>query len=325
MAKTVIFESEKLEKRQRLMRLLLPLAVLAAVILIAVIIAVIVGKNKGKTQTGGENTLYPYSWTEKKDGKLIIDLPNPKVADFVWTAVNSIPETADVTKDAKPPKGTTRYTVEPRQAGRTLLEMQLTGISEKSAQLYQLAFMVDVVEEAGALKAVLYSAQSRELPGVKAGGETEGWPYRIAASDTWEITVYMKDRMREIEQHPDWIEVDPPEGVTAPDTTAWTPGDPIYEMNVWDCTSSDEAAVRVDGMRAEDGLVTVWLDILSPEGSRSADISLNSKTGGAELVFTVKIAEDGTWTIESDKLNVFEPVIETFPEGEGEQMITVAP
>ncbi len=324
MAKEVIFESEKLEKKQKLMRLLLPLAVLAVIIVIAVIIAVIVGKNKPKTYTGGENTLYPYTWTEKKDGTLTVQLPNPKVADCVWTIENSEQEVADISKDAKPPKGQTAYIVTPKAAGRTQLEIKLSSIMENGhgAQLYALAFIMDVAETDGKLKTTMYSASGRELPGVIMGGETEGWPYQITASGSREIMVYLKDRMREIEQHPDRVEIDPPEGVTAPAGTEWTPDDPIYEMNLWDCTSSDEAAVRVNGVIARDGLVTVWLEVLGHAETSSAEIVLRSKTGGAELAFTVKIAEDGTWSIEADKLTVFEPVIETFPDSDEKATVT---
>ena len=323
MAKTVIFESEKLEKRQKLMRLLLPLAVLAVIIVIAVIIAVIAGKNKARTHTGGEDTLYPYSWTEKKDGTLAFALPDPKTEGYAWTLTNSVETVAEITKDAKPPRGKTQYTVKPLAAGRTEMGLKLTNGAADSYgdQLYMLSVILDVTEENGKLKTTLYSAGSSVLPGVTAGGEAEGWPYQIIASGSREITVYLKDKMREIEGGPDEMAAaSRPAGATAPELSTDASN---YVMNTWDCVSDDEAAVRVNGVRSEDGLVTLWLEVRGTEENRSADITLRSETGGAELVFSVKIAEDGTWTVESHKMNVFEPVIETFPDS-GEAVIVTA-
>ena len=323
MAKTVIFESEKLEKRQRLMRLLLPLAVLAGIILLAVIIAVIVGKNKARKQTGGEDTLYPYIWTEKKDGTLVFALPDPKASGYAWTATNSDETVASVTKDAKPPKGKTQYIVKPLAAGRTAMDLKLVNavVGSHGDQLYTLRVVLDVADEGGKLKTTLFSAGSSELPGVTAGGETEGWPYQITASGDREITVYLHDKMREIEGGPDEeIAASLPSGATVPELSTDASN---YVMNTWDCISSDEAAVRVNGIRGEDGLVTVWLEVRGTENSSSAEITLRSETGGAELVFTVKIVEDGSWTIGSHKLTVFEPVIETFPDS-GEKVTVTA-
>lgn len=320
MAKTVVFESEKLEKKQKLMRLLLPLAVLAAIILLAVIIAVIIGKNKGRTHTGGENTLYPYSWTEKKDGSLVFRLPDEKADGYVWTMTNSVEEVADVNAEEKPPKDKAGFIVTPKAAGRTQMTLKLTASGEKAhgGELYELGVILDVVSENGKLKATVFSAVGRELPGVKAGGEDEGWPYQITASGPTEITVYLKDKMKEIEGgQEEAIASSLPPGA---ETDEISTDASTYVMNAWDAVSSDNEAVRVNGLNGQDGLVTLWLDVRGREES-SAEITLRSETGGAELIFTVKIAEDGTWTIDSHKLNVFEPVIETFEDSD--EMVTV--
>ncbi len=324
MAKTVIFESEKLEKRQKLMRLLLPLAALAVIIVIAVIIAVIAGKNKARIHTGGEDTLYPYSWKENKDGTLTFTLPDPKTEGYAWTVTNSVETVAEITKDAKPPKGKTQYDVRPLTAGRTAAALKLVNAAENSygEQLYELQLILDVVSEGSKLKATLYSAGNREMPGVTAGGEAEGWPYQITASGLREITVYLKDKMKEIEGGPEEaIASSLPAGATADEMSTNASS---FVMNTWDAVSSDEEAVRVNGLRGQDGLVTLWLDVRGSEENSSAEISLRSETGGAELIFTVKIAGNGSWTIESHKLNVFEPVIETFEEG-GEMVTVTAP
>lgn len=322
MAKTVVFESEKLEKRQKLMRLLLPLAVLAAVILIGVIIAVIVSRNKGKTQTGGEDTLYPYSWAEKRDGSLVFRLPETKTEGYSWKMTNSEEAVADVSAEEKPPKGQTGYVVLPKAEGRTLMSLRLaeSGENARGGSLYELAVVLDVISDSGKLKATLFSAGSNELSGVIAGGEDEGWPYQIVASGPRELTVYLKDRMKEIEGGQDAdIATDLPAGVTVPEPSTNASS---FVMNSWDCTSSNNAVVRVIGVQGADGLVTVRLDV--PAQGESAQVVLRSEDGGAELTFTVKRTENGSIRIEDNKLTVFEPVLESFEEGGAEAVVTEA-
>ena len=323
MAKTVIFESEKLEKRQKLMRLLLPLAVLAVIIVIALIIAVIAGKNRAKIHTGGEDTLYPYSWKENRDGTLTFTLPDPKTEGYAWTVTNSVETVAEITKDAKPPKGKTQYDAKPLAAGRTAVTLMLVNSAENSYadRLYALQLVLDVVSEDGKLKTTLHSVGNREMPGVTAGGEAEGWPYQITASGPREITVYLNDKMKEIEGgQEEMIASSLPSGATVEEISTNASN---FVMNSWDAVSSDEETVRVNGLQSRDGLVTLWLNVRGEESS-STEITLRSETGGVELVFSVKIAEDGRWTVESHKLNVFEPVIETFEDG-GEMVTVTAP
>ena len=129
------------------------------------------------------------------------------------------------------------------------------------------------------------------------------WPYLIAASSAAGITVTLKDPMREFDRD-GGEEIGAssiPEGAGAPQIE--TPS-AVLVMNSWDCTSSDGEVVRVRSLSAEDGLVTAELDVRSPG---SAQISLRSDTGGAELVFTVTAAEDGTFTISGNALNRFKP------------------
>ncbi len=319
MAKEVIFESEKLERRQKRRRLLLPLFALAAIIVLAVIIALIVGKSRGRQYSGGEDTLYPYEWTEKRDGSLVFELPEPKTAGYVWQVTNSVETTANITEEAKPTKGMKRYLVTPLAAGRTLMELKLSNTAEGSYgdQLFILDVVLDVAGENGILKTTLHSAAGRELPGVVSGGDPEGWPYQINASGPLEITVYLKDRMKKIDGAPDEMPAASiPAGATYPEVTI---GEASYIMNAWDCTSSDDRVVRVDSMESLDGLVTVRLDLTGADGS--ASVVLLSQTGGAELSFTVTVAEDGKCTIGDDQLNVFEPQIVTPPDSD--EMVTI--
>ena len=312
MAKTVVFESEKLEKRQKLMHLLLPLAVLAAVILIAVIVAVIVGRNKGKTHTGGENTLYPYEWTENKDGSLVFRLQDGQADGYVWTAANSVEDVADVDTEVKPPKGKVGFIVTPKAEGRTRMALKLSagGEGSQSGVLCELGFILEVTSDEGKLKTAVLSADVTELPGVISGGEDEGWPYQIAAAGPRELMICLKDRMREIEGGPDEENASVlPSGVTVSEPTT---NESSFIMNNWECTSSDETTVRLIGVVADEGLVTVRLTV--PGEGESAQVVLRSEDGGAELSFTVKVEENGSFTVEEDKLTVFEPVIEIYDE-----------
>ena len=91
MAKNVVFESERYEKRQIFKRIGIPLAVVIGAILIAVVVALIVRGGRGKPVSGGEDTPYPYTWTANRNGSVTLVLDRAAAPGYIWSASTDIP------------------------------------------------------------------------------------------------------------------------------------------------------------------------------------------------------------------------------------------
>lgn len=312
----LVFESDKLEKRQKIKRFLIPAAVLLLVIAVIVVIAVLGGRNKPQILKGGEDTPYPYFWTENKDGSLTIRLPENGNGTYVWTPFSSVQSVASLRREEKGEEGYTVYTLTPEKVGRTLTEFVLKNgapDADPEDQIFSINLVLTVEQAEQDLKISVLNGSSRAYPGLITGGEAEGFPYTIKASTNGDLYIRMKDSTT------------PPEGWSG-ESDGWyiLPDNPVYEsadpsetyeeevppapfvwVNDWDCVTADSAVMQVISVNVDNGFVEASLRTGMEAGS--CEVRLFSTMGGAALSLMLNVAEDGSVTVSSHVLERFEP------------------
>ena len=325
----LVFESDKLEKRRKIRRIVIPIAVLLVIIAVIVVIALIQAKNKPQTFTGGEDTAYPYSWTENKDGSLTFFLPKSQAEGYDWQTDSSVPDVVKVASYDKAPENMNGYTVTPLSVGRTLFSFSLKNTSAEAPeedQVFALELILDVVKENEKLKASVFSGASRDLPGVITGGVTEGYPYQIALTADRKVLISLQDGSpaQEVE---DIDEVTAPlpsgyEDMTRPADTETNGMIVIEGNNLWECFSSAEEVARVNGVSTVGRQVSAELAFGLEAGS--SEVRLYCDRIGKALLFTLKVKADGSVSISSDRIESYDPVPdETLEDGAQQEMVTV--
>ena len=228
MAKKVVFESERYEKRQSIRRLLFPAAGILVLAAIAVVITLLL---RGRTAvlSGGGDTPYPYTWTVNKDGTATLELDRSAAPGYVWRQDGSAPAVS--VAPAAGQAGQDRFLLTPEGQGRFMLTFSLRNPEDESDRIYELTFLSEAEEQKGQLRAVPASVVGKAIQGtVRGGGETE-FPYTIQTDGDGDltITVLLPEEPEEPEDSTELREDEEPAGEEEEGPTS-----------DWQCSSGDE-------------------------------------------------------------------------------------
>ena len=286
MAKDLEFESDRYEKRQSIKRWLIPAAALLGVIAVAVAVALLLRVSRGESFAGGEDTLYPYRWTENKNGTVSLELDHAAAPGSRWTAPEDAPDLAVETSQGD---GSTAFTLTPRAQGRNLLTFVLRDA--EGERLYERYVLTDASYEGKTLALRLAGVEGRQFTGTIRGGEDTPFPYWIRSDGNGDLLITVMDaaRSEDGEEEVRGIPESIPEDETAEGIEpSGTPG------SDWRCESGDEAAAAVLGVISGEDGVTAYLRPGTAAGS--AWVRMYDDFTGASL--TLEVASDGRGGLE---------------------------
>lgn len=283
MAKDLEFESERYEKRQSIKRWAIPAAALLAVVAVAVVVALILRANRGKVFAGGEDTPYPYRWTENKNGSVSLEIDRSSSPGSLWTAPEEAPGLA---VEASQSGEKTVFTLTPREEGRTVLTLAL--LDETGDRLSEVYVLADAAYEGETLALRLGSVGEKQLTGTVRGGEDTPFPYSVRADGSGDLLVTVTPALRPEEEEARDAIAAIPEGEAAEGIEA--SGTPSSD---WRCESGDEAVAAVLGVIAAGDGITAYL---RPGAAGSARVRLYDDLTGASL--TLELASDGNGTLQ---------------------------
>ena len=163
--------------------------VLGAVVLIGLILFLSTRKREGLL-TGGEDTPYPYAWTEEKDGTVLVEPFGNVPAGFRWAVAEVDASVAAAAEQSV--EGRQAFLLTPVAAGDSFFILVLTGGEDGEEQLCRLVMTVEVTG-GKKLKAAV-AGHRTELPeGVLRGGEDFGAPYRIWTGENGSLELRLAD------------------------------------------------------------------------------------------------------------------------------------
>lgn len=183
-SKELTFSSERMEQRRNARRYWIPAVTLVVMIGVAAAIALLMRSDRGGTFTG-DNTLYPYTWTEEKSGAVTLEIDRSGAEGYQWivgsagagvalegadaSAEGAEPVVVSMRSDEKQPAGKTRFVLTPASAGRAVFTLDLQNETDPMEHIYELSVLMEVREGGGKLNAFLISAGGKAVQGVIYG------------------------------------------------------------------------------------------------------------------------------------------------------------
>ena len=171
-------------------KLLTAAVVLAAVLLIALILFLSGRKTQEERFTGGADTLYPYAWTEAKNGTVLVEPCGEIPAGFGWTIAEA--DAAVIAVSPQDLEGRQAFLLTPVGAGDCFCILSLAGTEEGEEELGRLVMTLEVTG-GKRLKAAV-AGHRLEIPeGVLQGGESFGAAYRIWTGEDGSLELRLAD------------------------------------------------------------------------------------------------------------------------------------
>lgn len=143
---------------------------------------------------GGEDTLCPYSWKEKRNGELVVTIDTTQIGDCEWTALNYNESIVSVEGRAASKKHS--FTISPVESGATSVTFLGSRPGPLPDKVYSLTLTLTVTQEENVIGGESFH---EELAGLSSGGEDTLYPYHwwtedgalllsIAGTHDWEVT-----------------------------------------------------------------------------------------------------------------------------------------
>lgn len=248
--------------------LLITLAGLAGIVLIVVAVALILRSFGDLMYRGDEDAPYPYSWVEKKNGKVIFTLGTGDAEGGAWTLGGE--EGGVMNIEVGQTRGKrTKVTMTPRGVGREMATFLLKSGEESVAEL---AVTVDV-ESWNERVSVVTSHYERAIQGTVRGGEETGHPFTVRAGEEG-LSIFVEDA----------------EGLTD-------------DGEAWQSASSDSLVAYVTGVDVSDEGVTVSL---GTRADGTAEVQVYSERDNIAFVFAVEVT-DGNILLTDSRTEAYQP------------------
>lgn len=288
MAKSVVFESERIYRWENNKLFVILAIAFCVVIILAIVAALIIQGSRGKTFTGGEETPYPYTWTANKDGSVRLEVSRSASPDYLWiisqesTGVEIgseendseseepfTPPVLSIEPDLKQSGDKASFLLTPTMTGRAVLLLDLQHQDDAQDQIYEMTILTEVLEENGAPHANLISVSGAERQGVVHGGQETAYPYTVSLNESGDLLIAVMDQ----------------------DSEGGTESVGVKEMT-WDCTSDNEEAAHVLGVLYGSDDVTAY--VRAGEEPGHGTVRMFTENADIEITLDCEVREDGT-------------------------------
>lgn len=280
MAKDVIFDSERFEKRQSVKRYAIPAAAVLVVLVAVAVIALIVRGGRGKPITGGTDTDYPYTWAAGKNGSLVLEIDRSAAPDCLWLPVG---EDSRMAVETAQEEGRTRFTFTPQGEGRSILQFALCRSGDEADRIYELSALTETSAEGKALRSAVLSVSGRALQGTVTGGEGTDYPYLIFTDADGDLVLAVTDLSPVPEEEEEETET---AGEVSEEETEY-----VYEKieDGWTCVSENGAVAEVLGVVTSETAAAAYLRAGGEEGETL--VHIQDSVSGTEIV--LELTSDG--------------------------------
>ena len=344
--KDLVFSSdevmEKEKKRKILIYACIGLAVLATIL---AIILIIKGNTRGSYQ-GGEGTIYPYGWQEKKNGtvRLVVDRTAAPAYDWVVEGYDQDAGNHMVQVEApeKQGKNSSEFTFQPQTEGREAVTLILTD-AEGFSRLGELNLMLEVTQDGKKLLTSIVGHSLSVYFEPVRGGQDTAYPYALTMDENGYLVLMVWDENLVYTEEvllPDEYIQRAEESAKKAEAEVLTeeqvaerenaPADESYTSDAyfdWKGRSDQEDVLAYLGLHYEEKLVKAYF---RPAAVGGAQIHLYTAVGGYEITAEVAVTgSHGTLSVESHGLQGYdaseEETTEVIEEEEGEETVQDTP
>lgn len=290
MAKTVVFESERISKWESSKRFVIPAIAFVVIIIAAIVAALIIRGSRGETFTGGEDTPYPYNWTVNKDGTIRLEVDRSAAPGYLWavsyesTGIQILSEgsadaseasilpTLSIKPDAKQANDTSAFLLTPMASGRAVLLLDLQNEGDESDLIYRITILTEVLEEKDALQASLISVSGAQQQSILRGGQDTPYPYMAGMDNSGDLVIVISKS----------------ENGQESDTTD------LSRMQ-WECTIDNESIATSLGVLCEEDAVVAH--VRAGEEVGQCAVRVSAKNPEVEIVLECEVREDGSFLV----------------------------
>ena len=259
--------------------------IIVVIVLILAIVALLLlpgGARGDQSFQGGEDTPYPFEWTEKKDGSILLSLCRQVPEGCVWRFEQETSDTAAVSREENAEGSVFR--VQPLRAGDVLLRFLLADENFPEDCCCELLLTAELRAEDEELKASVSGNRMILTEQALRGGESFDCPYRIRTDEEERLALFLLDGSTE----PDWQ---------------------LFQRNSGD-------VLRLAGRKTENGILalrfygssagTSRLLLYSPTKRLTLDLTLSSDAEGRLTVQSHEMAAHPEWEgLEGEELDAF--------------------
>ena len=242
--------------------------IMIVIVLALAIVALLLlpgGAQRDLSFQGGEDTPYPYEWTEKQDGSILLSLCRQVPEGFAWRVAQEDTDAAAVSRE-EDAEGSV-FRVQPLRAGDVLLRFVLADESFPEDCCCELLLTAELRAEDEELKAAVSGNRMILTELALRGGEGFDCPYRIQTDEEDRLAVFLLDGSSE----PDWQ---------------------LFQRNSGD-------VLRLAGRKTENGILALRFYGSSAGTSR---LLLYSPTKRLTLELTISSDEEGRLTVQSHEM-----------------------
>lgn len=295
MADKIVFDSERFEKRQKLKRWLIPAAALLIVILIAAVIALIVRGSRGSSVSGGTDTDYPYTWAAGKDGSILLEIDRSAAPGYRWIAAEGETQMS-VSEQQDDAAGKTRFTLSPREEGRSVLTFRLCRPGDETDRIYVISALAETTVSGRSMRSALLSVSGKPLQGTVRGGEGTDFPYLLYTDADGDLVLVVTDNRPVPEEEEVDVEAEAEVEVEveveeeAEETTDEPEDSSEKKDEGWTCVSENEAVAEVLGVIVRENTAAAYLRAGSEPGS--VLVRMADSVSGTEIV--LELEADGS-------------------------------
>ncbi len=171
-------------------RILTAAVILAALLLIGLILFLSVRGRRLERFSGGEDTPYPYAWTENRDGTVLVEPCGEIPAGFGWTVVEADAAVAVAPEQSE--EGKTSFLLTPEGGEDCFFILALTGGEDGEEELGRLIMTLEI-SGTRQRKAAVVGHRLELVENVLRGGESFGAPYRIWTGENGDLELRLTD------------------------------------------------------------------------------------------------------------------------------------
>ena len=207
-----------------------------------------------KRFSGGEDTPYPYEWTEKGKGTIVLSINGAEAQDYDWLPQNYDDSVLEVSEE-KVKNDYHTYVITPQMPGQT----EITFACEKQEgpltdHRYEIHLVLDISEKN---KARVVEHYQTEYAGVQRRGEDTDAPYIYQTESDGSLSVFVED---------------------------------TSEDSIWNGASDNESIAVCTRQNIVEG--GAWYSVTAV-GTGKATITLENLVSGAKITLPVTVDENG--------------------------------
>lgn len=177
------FESEQILKQQSKRKYIIIAAIIAAAAALVALGVILIVQAQKKKHRSEEGLPYAYTWKEKSDATIDLELDQSSAPGYCWTLQSVTSDVLRVLAPASQNSKKAGFTLEMDESGLESASFILQNTADPTDRIYEMRFIFEqAVDDAGKFLPSLQYVYGRNILSTFSGGENTAHPYHFTES-----------------------------------------------------------------------------------------------------------------------------------------------